>query len=102
MFNIAARALVDTDPSTAGVLQGAASMLVGVTAAAAPRAPANTTAEGPPSFVTTLRRRTTELLRERLGPQLLDERRAVGRGMDDDAAVAYALDAITRARRLSV
>jgi predicted ATPase/class 3 adenylate cyclase len=107
MFNLAARALIDRDAELVAVLQGAAYTFAMASsgpasdrASAAPAPPTVDSAAPPPgkaSFVTTLRRETTGLLRDRLGQERVDELRAKGRRMDTDDAVAYALDAITRA-----
>src|SRR5262249_30280070 len=104
MFNVSARALVDTNAEAAAVIQGAAYMFATTPTSGAPAPPAptpsstsaTTTRPRAASFVTLLRRQTTEMLRERLGQERLDELRAEGRTMDSDGAVAYALDAITR------
>jgi hypothetical protein len=47
--------------------------------------------------VTELRRQTASALRHSLGEERLRQPRAEGEAMDDDDAVAYALDAIGRA-----
>jgi len=104
MCNVAARALADKQPASAAVLQGAAYTFATTPTSGAPAPPpptpssasATTTRPRAASFVTLLRRQTTEMLRERLGQERLDELRAEGRTMDSDEAVAYALDAITR------
>ena len=104
MLNVAARALADTEAEAAVVIQGAAyTFATPPTSASAPADVVPPLSDAPQpraaSFVTTLRRETTGHLRERLGQQRFDELRAEGRGMDGDAAVAYVLDAITRAQR---
>jgi predicted ATPase/class 3 adenylate cyclase len=105
IFNVVARALVSGKPESAAVLQGAARRLVPA-AARAPRgiqgagANAISPAGGAPSsasFVTELRRQTTAVLRNALGEMRLHQLRAEGEAMDDDHAVAYALEAISRA-----
>ena len=105
-FNILARALAPTDPEGAAVLQGAARRLVTVGAAPpAQSAPGDDVRESttsaprpdPTDFVTQLRRTTTGLLNDVLGERRLRELRAEGDAMDYDHAVAYALDAVTRA-----
>lgn len=85
-----------TDAESAAVLQGTAHRLV--TAAVA--LPESAEAIRPPDstdFVTQLRRDTSGLLREALGEARLRELRAQGAAMDDDHAVAYALEVIARA-----
>jgi hypothetical protein len=51
------------------------------------------------SFVTELRLQTTPALQDALYESLLNQLRAEGETVDDDHAVAYALDAISRAAR---
>jgi hypothetical protein len=51
------------------------------------------------SFFSELRRQTTAALRNALGETRLHQLRAEGEAMDDDHAVAYALEAINRAGR---
>jgi predicted ATPase/class 3 adenylate cyclase len=105
IFNVVARALASGDPESAAVLQGAARRLI-PSAALAPRgvgvagADAISPAGGAPgsaSFVTELRRQTTAALRDALGEARLHRLRAEGEVMDEDHAVAYALEAISRA-----
>jgi hypothetical protein len=107
IFNVVARALASGDPESAAVLQGAARRLTPA-AALAPRgievagAYAISPAGGAPgsaSFVTALRRQTTAALRDDFGEARLHQLRAEGEAMDEDHAVAYALDAIARAGR---
>jgi hypothetical protein len=50
-------------------------------------------------LVTELRRQTTAALRNAHGETRLHQLRAEGEAMDDDHAVAYALEAISRAGR---
>jgi hypothetical protein len=107
IFNVVARALASSQPESAAVLQGAARRLapaaahaprgIGVAAANAisPAAGAAETA----SLVTELRRQTTAALRNTLGEMRLHQLRAEGEAMDDAHAVAYALEAISRAGR---
>ena len=107
IFNVVARALASDHAESAAVLQGAARRLVPA-AALAPRAievagadaisPAGA-APSSASFVTKLRRQTTAALRDALGEAHLHQLRAEGEAMDDDHAVAYALDAINCAGR---
>ena len=54
---------------------------------------------GTASLVTELRRQTTAILQGSLGEERLRQLRAEGQAMDDDHAVAYALDAMSRAGR---
>jgi hypothetical protein len=107
IFNVVARALASADPESAAVLQGAARRLTPA-AALAPRAIEVTGADaisaageapGGASFVTALRRQTTAALRDALGETRLHQLRAEGEAMDEDHAVAYALDAIARTGR---
>ena len=109
IFNVVARAIAPTDAESAAVLQGAAHRLAtaaisALDTSAPPDREARPTRSGnqPPGaadFVTELRRATTGLLRDALGEPRLRELRAQGTAMDDDHAVAYALDAVLRARR---
>jgi hypothetical protein len=106
IFNVVARALASSHPESAAVLQGAARRLIPA-AAHAPRAidgaganaisPAGA-APSSASFVTELRQ-TTAALRNALGETRLHQLRAEGEAMDDDHAVTYALEAISRAGR---
>jgi hypothetical protein len=109
MFNIAARALAPTNAEPAAIIQGAARSFASATGATpvATTEPSPASQTGPtktqqpngaPSFVTQLRRETTGLLQDALGPQHLHELRAQGQTMNTDDAVAYTLDAITRAQ----
>jgi predicted ATPase/class 3 adenylate cyclase len=107
IFNVVARALASGDPESAAVLQGAARRLVPA-AARAPRGigAADVSAISPvagaaggASLVTELRRQTTAALRNALGEARLHQLRTEGEAMDEDHAVAYALDAIGRAGR---
>ena len=107
IFNVVARALASGQPESAAVLQGAARRLVPAPARS-PRgtgvagAYATSPAGGAPSsapLLTKLRRQTTAALRNALGEAHLHQLRAEGEAMDDDHAVAYALDAIGRAER---
>lgn len=107
ILNVVARALASGHPESAAVLQGAARRLVPA-AARAPRgirvagASAISPAAGAPSsasLVTELRSHTTAALQDALGEATLHQLRAEGETMDDDHAVAYALEAIGRAGR---
>src|SRR5262249_4359335 len=106
MFNIVARVLTPISVARAAVIQGAATTFAATTSAPPPQLPppSPSTAAGAPhpgatSFVTDLRRETTGLLIDALGEPRLHELRAQGQAMSTDDAVAYALDAVTRARR---
>jgi predicted ATPase/class 3 adenylate cyclase len=106
VLNIVARALAESDPSSAAVLQGAARGLV-PTEVRIPD-PGNTARSaaqhqgGPPNttgfFLTSLRRETSAIIGEALGKESLYELRAEGQSMDYDHVVSYALDAIARAK----
>jgi len=107
IFNAVARALASDQPESAAVLQGAARRLVPAPARA-PRgsgvAGANATqpAGGAPSsasFLAELRGQTTAALRNGLGETRFHQLRAEGEAMDEDHAVAYALEAISQAGR---
>ena len=110
IFNVVARAIAPTDAEAAARLQGAARRLATPAVRAsdpsahpdAPPPPTNASGNQPSgaaSFVTELRRATTGLLRDTLGELQLRELRAEGEAMDDDHAVAYALDVVSRARQ---
>jgi hypothetical protein len=99
MFNIVARILAPTRAEQAAIIQGAAhTFATTTTTPAAAQAPlpskANSTRpkRATTSFVTDLRRQTTELLQDALGQQRLHELRAQGQAMNSDDAVAYALE----------
>jgi predicted ATPase/class 3 adenylate cyclase len=97
ILNLVARAVTDPDFEPAAVLQGTARRLA--VAAASTRRPGGVQA-GPAtaSFVTEIRRECSELIRERLGDQRLADLRAEGEAMDEDQAVALALEIIDRRR----
>jgi predicted ATPase len=101
ILNLVARALVSDHPESAAVLQGAARRLVPAAAAAARGIGVAGANAIPPargaSLVTELRRQTTAALRNALGETHLHRLRAEGEAMDDDHAVAYALESISRA-----
>jgi predicted ATPase len=104
ILNLVARAVADTDVEAAAVLQGAARHLapqpaVGQTAVPGRPNPASP-AVAPPgsSFITGLRRQTSQMLHDALEEGRLRQLRAEGEAMDSDQAAAYALDAIRRAR----
>jgi predicted ATPase/class 3 adenylate cyclase len=105
ILNIAARAMANADPESAAVLQGAARRFApasalpgrsGELSSSSPSSPASQAAITA-SFVTDLRRQTTTVLRDTLGDARLHALRAEGEAMDDDQAVEYTIDAITRA-----
>jgi predicted ATPase/class 3 adenylate cyclase len=98
ILNVAARAIADADPAAACVIQGTARRLA-TSAQPAPDAAASTSAAPPTaptsaSLVTRVRRETTALLAQGLGEERLHELRARGEALDNDHAVAFALDAI--------
>jgi hypothetical protein len=102
MLNIVARALVQFDSDAAARLQGAARHVAAVSATSTlTTGPARTesAAPAPPSLITDLRRQTSELLHDALDEARLGQLRAEGEAMDSDQAVAYALEAIRRARQ---
>jgi hypothetical protein len=104
LFNIVARALVSWDAEGAAVLQGAARRfaMASIDLAAPSSAAASAGSPSSPAadtgVITTMRRNTTGLLLDRLGDTRLHELRAQGEVMDDDHAVAYALDVIAMAQ----
>jgi predicted ATPase/class 3 adenylate cyclase len=93
IFNVVARALGSSDPESAAVLQGAARRLTPAAAAASPTG----AAPSGPSLITDLRHETTAILKDSLGETVMRQLRADGEAMDEDHAVAYALEAIGRA-----
>jgi hypothetical protein len=104
ILNVVARAIANTDAASAAVIQGAARRLV--TTSLPTTRPAPTSDTAPPtagtvpsgaSFLTELRRETTGLIRDSLGETRLAEMRAEGEAMDEDHAVAFALEAIATA-----
>jgi predicted ATPase len=105
MFNLAARAIAPSDAACAAVLQGAARRLATTamppppaeSASGTDTAPTGETAPAGTSFVIELRRETTGLVRERLGQARLAQLRAEGEAMDEDHAVAYAVEIISKA-----
>jgi hypothetical protein len=103
VFNVVARAIAPTDAAAAAMLQGAARQLM-ATATPPPRAVARaatveaaTPAAG--SFAAKVWRETSGLVGDSLGEVHLAELRAQGEAMDQDHAVAYALEVITRVLR---
>jgi hypothetical protein len=99
ILNVVARALAPSDGEAAARLQGAARHLILQLTTTRPRVPADTSPGEPPggfSFVTELRRQATALLHDSLHDAALRQLRAEGEAMDQDQAVAYALDAIAR------
>jgi predicted ATPase/class 3 adenylate cyclase len=109
VFNLLARAIAQSDATSAAVLQGAARRLA-PTVTPPPRSAADSTGSGvqvgsagptSASFVTSQRRETTELLRQSLGEARRAELRAEGEAMDEDQAVAHALHAIAKALKES-
>jgi predicted ATPase/class 3 adenylate cyclase len=109
MFNVVARVLAPTTPEPAAIIQGAARGFATSTASAVPTQPSSSTqpsrANSPQpnsttSFVTQLRRETTQLLQDALGHQRLHELRAQGQGMNTDDTIAYTLDVITATKQI--
>ena len=106
ILNVVARALVQWDPETAGVLQGAARRLIATqrpTASHPERSdiPGGSVAGQATelmSFVTRIRRETTALLKNSLGEERLRDLRVSGELLDEERAIERALDAINRAR----
>ena len=99
ILDVVARALTPSNIEVAAILQGAARPLDDV--------PETDATESTPVGLMTrtevhraaaLRRETTEILIEALGQPRLRELRAQGQALDDDQVVAFALDAIARAR----
>jgi hypothetical protein len=89
------------------MLQGAAQSLTSTVISPSPvvtpstsTVQAGSAAPAGASFITELRHETTQLLRETLGEARLAELRAQGAAMNEDHAVAYALDAIARFAQL--
>jgi hypothetical protein len=104
LINVVARSLLPASVETAAVLQGFAQRLatavapaIGAAGSGAPRDRSDPPA-GAVGLVTRLRRETTSMLIESLGQTRLRELRAQGVAMDDDTAVAYALDAIAKSQ----
>jgi hypothetical protein len=94
IFNVVARAIAQRDTEGAALLQGAARSL----ASTATVSPVVTPASA--SFITELRHETTDLVCVTLGEARLADLRAQGAAMDEDDAVAYALDAIARVAQI--
>ena len=92
--NVVARAAAPVDAEAAAVLQGIAHHFVAGDRAGRTSRPT----AGGTGVITQMRRTTTALLVDALGEARLHELRARGDAMDNDQAVAYALDAIARAR----
>jgi hypothetical protein len=101
MFNIVARVLAPTSAEPAAIIQGAAHSFATTATPTALTQPSSQSESGTAntpkpsratSFVTQLRRETTELLQDTLGQQRLHELRAQGQAMNTDDAVAYVLD----------
>jgi predicted ATPase/class 3 adenylate cyclase len=104
VINLVARGTAYTDPAGAAVLQGAARRLASDPHAVVPspagREPSRTdrSTSDAVSFVTEIRRQTTAILRQSLSDVRLRELREDGEAMDEDQAVAHALDLIGRVR----
>jgi hypothetical protein len=108
--NVAARALAADAPETAAVLQGAARQLLATMLTREDVSPANRESNerhddsaGSPrtgearDFITDLRRETAALLRDALGDGELRKLRSQGQDMQRDDAIAYTLNAISKA-----
>jgi hypothetical protein len=92
-FNVVARALADTQPETAAVLQGVLWGSPGQPspAAAAPTPPADAPGSNPrDEWITQIRRDTSALLVDAIGEAKMRGQRAQGEAMDRDQAFAYA------------
>ena len=105
VLNVCASALAATDIEAAARLQGAARHLAPHPAAGTTtvrgRSGPDSPAAAPParSFITDLRRQTSQMLHDTLDEGRLRRLRAEGEAMDSDQAAAYALQAIRRARQ---
>jgi predicted ATPase len=106
VLNVVARALAPTDTEAAARLQGAARHLVPQPVTEAATATPGRTDPAEPavapsgsSFITDLRRQTSELLHDALDEARLRQLRSEGEAMDSDQAAAYALEAIRRGRQ---
>jgi hypothetical protein len=91
ILNVSARALSETDPQAAAVIQGAARTLALAVSTAPPAdtTPGNTGSRA--GLILETRRATTRLLSETVGDDRLHELRDRGAAMDRDHAVAYTL-----------
>jgi hypothetical protein len=101
-LNLVARALVPTQPDAAAIIQGAARAITLRTLETPVDSQSNPAPPGPSSRTTggyfgEVRRETTRLLAAALGDQRLGQLRAEGKAMDDDRAVTYTLEQITKA-----
>jgi predicted ATPase/DNA-binding SARP family transcriptional activator len=101
-LNVVARALVTTRPDAAAIIQGAARAITLQALETPVDSKANPTLPGPRSMTTgglfvEVRRETTGLIAAVLGAERLSQLRAEGEAMEDDRAIAYALDQIAKA-----
>jgi predicted ATPase/class 3 adenylate cyclase len=108
LCNLVARAIAATDAESAAVLQGVAYRFATSAARAGEAASgsvpnAEARQEATPAdtvgLITQLRRTTTAMLIGTLGDDRLRELRNEGQAMDADRAIAYTLEAVSRARR---
>ena len=104
VLNVVARAIVDQDPESAAVIQGAARQLAvplapehrnseGATSAQGQR-PAVDDARFPGGLIVDVRRETTLRIDDALGTERRQQLRTVGDAMDEDQAVTYTLSRI--------
>ena len=96
VLNVVARAVVDEDPESAAVIQGAARQLA-LPLAAKPSTPSTTPGSGG-GLIVEVRRDTTRRIDDALGGERRRQLRAEGDAMDEDQAVTYALDVIRASR----
>jgi hypothetical protein len=97
ILNVVASTIADVQPEAAAVLQGAARRITTHVLAARGSGSAVVNPPGV-SFLTELRRAATRTLRDALGDDRLRQLWAEGDAMDEDHAVAFALEAIAKAR----
>jgi predicted ATPase/class 3 adenylate cyclase len=91
IFNVSARALADSDPEAAAVIQGAARTLALAVTTGSPKHGAASGTDTRADFFVETRRETTRRLIDRLGDDRRHELQARGAAMDGDDAVAFAL-----------
>ena len=114
VLNVVARAIVDQDPESAAVIQGAARQLVLPRAAEHLNTEGSTTAQGqstPPvttgsrgGLIVDVRRETTLRIDNALGMERRQQLRTEGDAMDEDQAVTYTLSRVayrTRGRPIA-
>src|SRR5262249_10498167 len=91
IFNVSARALCETDPKAAAMIQGAArSLALAITPASSADSTSSST-DNPAALIIETRRATTRLLNEALGNDLLRELRERGAALHRDDAIGYML-----------